>query len=364
MGTSTFSYKFSPLLILISLFISCSNDDSDTSKLDSTDISLDPNELSANVIIEGSSYLETDLPIPNENISFSLNENDDLAIPIEGFDITINSNTPIVGAYIQFSTNDDILANGYFDVNLQLNSFGKLNNLGVKKLSGLSNNQTNTLDVDFNEKIKTGSFCYRICVYDEEGNISAPQKVCTTIQLLGGDSVLANEWIFLKRETFAISDGITEPITHEVGGLVINFGGSSNCAEAGLRYEYMGEIIQNSGKLVLNSDGTYLYEDNSTTDVLDSPATRQQCTPIWLEKINRKFQNSGVWSYIEEDNRLILVSYRRFRLDGDEIAFDHITEPGDGDLFWDATIVLNGNTILIKNGDGVTEDSTWYNYTK
>ncbi|MEW4923530.1 hypothetical protein [Algibacter sp. 2305UL17-15] len=363
MRTLTFSHKFLSCLLLLTLFISCSKDDSDINKADPTAVNLDPNELSEKVIIAGSSYIETDLPTPNKQISFNLIDNDDLALPIEGFNITINSENPILGAYIQFSDNNDIKAKGYFDVNLQLNSFGKSNSPQVKKLKGL-NNQTNIFDVDFNDNIKTGVFCYYICVYDEAGNISAPQKVCTTIQLLGGDSVLTNEWIFKKRETFAISDGITEPFTYKVGDIAFSFGGSGDCTETGLRYEYKGENIQGDGKIIFNSDGTYLYEDNSTTDVLDYTATRQQCTPIWLEKINRKFQNSGVWSYIEGDNRLVLISYRRFRLDGDEIAFDQMREPGNGDLFWDATVVLNGNEILIKNGDGVTEDSLWYTYTK
>ncbi|MDG1729340.1 MAG: hypothetical protein P8K68_00960 [Algibacter sp.] len=350
-------YVLSALLSI--LFVSCSSDSGETNKETNSSF-LDPDEVSENVIIAGSNYINGKLPNPNEKISFELLEKDQFAIPLEGFDIPLETEEPIVGAYIQFEHNDGTPASGYFDINIKANLLGKPSNIK----NNINFNQQSSIDVDFNKNIPPAKFCYTICVYDEAQNISAPQRICIEVSPLGKNSVLANEWNFLKRETFAISDGITEPFTYEVGDVVINIGGSADCAEAGLRYEYSGEIVQGSGKLVLNSDGTYLYEDNSTTDVLDYIATKQQCNPVWLEKINRKFQNSGVWSYIEEDNRLILISYRRFRIDGDEIAFDQITEPGDGYLFWDATIVLNDNTILIKNGDGVTEDSAWYTYIK
>ncbi|WKX78051.1 hypothetical protein [Zobellia laminariae] len=120
--------------------------------------SLDANTVSTNVIIDGGTKNDGMPPTPNEAIAVDLSETSKSAFLGEGFNISLNSEAEIVGAYIQFKTSDGTHADGYYDVNINENdSSGKKVSKSKKKslFSNTFKTETDkTIDVNFNTEIE------------------------------------------------------------------------------------------------------------------------------------------------------------------------------------------------------------------
>lgn len=342
--------------LLSVLFTSCSSD-SEEDNIEANDNFLNPNEASENIIIAGSNYIKAKIPSPNEKVSFKLLETNQFAIPLEGFDIPIETELPIIGAYIQFEHNDGTPASGYFDVNIKANQFGKISNGNVEK--DINSNEQSTIDVDFNKNITPSKFCYSIYVYDAAKNISAPQRVCVEVGPLGGITELAKEWSFASRQEFYISD-MAGTKTFKNGDELIRHRFTFDC-DSGERITLEGVLIQDKNSLILNIDGTYSYENNDIDDEFDYETSKEQCKQI-SSKVVRTHKSSGVWSYQATTKRLVLIEYKRTLMKDKTITADFESEPGDGDIFRDVLVELKPKELKLFYGDGVSSDSVWWVY--
>ncbi|GAA3643581.1 hypothetical protein GCM10022397_30610 [Flavivirga jejuensis] len=339
------------------LSVSCSKDDNPETNMNPIGDLLDPNMVSENVIIVGSDYIKDKLPTPNGNISLELLKQNQFALPVEGFDISLETEEPIIGAYIQFEHNDGSLASGYFDVNIRENLLGKTSRSNTKNEVTL--NKKYTLDIDFNENISSAIFCYTISVYDAEQNISAPQRVCVEVGVLGGNAELAKTWSFASRQNFYISDmGGTE--TFKIGDTLIKYYSSFDC-DTGERITLSGVSIQDKNTLTLNIDGTYGYKNDRIDDKFDRSASSETCEQV-SGKVVKTHENRGVWSYQATTKRLVLIEHRRTLKEDGTVTSDSERESGDGDLFWDVLVELNTNELKLFDGDGVSRDSVWWTY--
>ena len=293
------------------VFVSCSSDDSelDISNDGAEQIAIEPGTVINNLIVEGGTKKAGSPTTPNEAISFNLDKDDTSALQTEGFDIKLNSNDNISGVYLQIKGNGGIVADGFYDIDLtQVGFKSKLETDKTKKSSfkrkklrtKSSIEEQISIDVDFTNTIEAGTFCYVVCVYDEQGNISAPQEVCVTVESWGGNDDLVGVWNFTKEET--IEDG--QIITINVG--------EDNCYNDVItcsnqnQLEYSDCYVTNSIKLTVNSNGTYIIEIEETDEDLDYTASIEACEII-KDSSDETYITKGNWAYDQEKREIILV---------------------------------------------------------
>ncbi len=310
---------------------------------------LEANTVADNVLIEGGSKMEGMPPTPNEAISLDISKAEKTAFLNEGFNIPVSSDGDIVGAYLQFKDNDGNLADNYYDINLSQNTSFKriLENRDSKKRSPrqVSKVDEANLDIDFNNRIEPGTFCYAICVYDGNGNISAPSDVCITVESWGGNNAITGKWDLVKQE---YKYGDTEGIT-VVGEEDCN-GGSYfiMCADE-TTYTYNNCYTADSWELIFNADGTYKYIEKGRFKGIDTFASSDACEPVYEEETNDIYKSDGNWAYSAGENRLVLVEYSWSEEEDGIVTGSETFAPGEAYLLYDGAIELEGNSLKISD---------------
>lgn len=365
----------SAVLAFLLVLSSCGTDDASLSneeineqaeQLESTP--LEANQVSNNVNIKGGTKEEGMPPTPNEAISLEVSNAGTTAFLGEGFEVSLNSDADILGVYIQFKAKDGSVADSYYDVNIDVNSSNKqgkpVRALKTKQhtLNSLSNKADDViLDVDFGSQILPGEFCYVLCVYDIQGNISAPQEVCATVESWGGYSEMAGTWRLVKEEE--TYDGETS----------ISYVGIENCetetyeCSNGIAYEASECYTPEYGTVIVNSDGTYTADFKGVDRVLAYEASAQNCEAVYEDQVYRH-QSEGNWAYVAEEGRLTIVEYMYSNEENGEV--ESVTlEPGDAELIIDGNIVISGDSFFITesedyNGDGIIDEVNKYYFEK
>lgn len=309
---------------------------------------LDIETVSDNVIIQGGTKIEGAPPTSNGAITLDLSDSGKTAFLDEGFDISLTSDSEITGAYIRFKSTDGSISDSYYDVNLEMNNTnegGKL--LGrrrykkeVLNTSTLRNYET-VLDVDFNANIEPGEFCYEVCVYDTNGNISNPKEVCLTVQNWGGKSDLIALW------------NLTEEGETYEGNLSTSMVGEPDCSqEASFACEQGGEYqakyicytIESVG-LEIKEDGTYKLDSKESGRQINDANSSASCEAIY-DDFRDDYISNGRWAFVSEGNRLVLIEYsysELYRGESESGTF----ESGDAEILLDGTIELEGNRLKI-----------------
>ena len=351
---------------LLCLIYSCSNDDGPNNEITTEEaeqlesVQLEAEEVSSNVVIPGASKVQGNPPTPNGAISLDVSRSTSTAFLGEGFDITLSSDGNLVGAYIQFRSNDGTAASEYFDVNIAANASGKSAiSTFLKhnhKLLSAKNDDTN-INVDFNLEIPPGQFCYEICVYDEAGNISQPEEVCVKVESWGGKDDMDGDWVMVREERT------------ENGQSVVFETGQEGCYE----YDFQcvnGQAIdavecytRTSGEVRINGDGSYRAEFQGNDRWLDE-SSYENCQASYVEETFEDI-SEGQWAFVSESNRLTIIEYYfRGTIDG-ELDEEYTLEAGDARLVLDGTIELDGDSFVItetrdEDGDGVEETSRYF----
>lgn len=330
------------------LLFSCSSDDSvQTDSGETTPLAIE--KVFENVIVEGATK-ETGAPnAPNEAISFTLSTENTRAVLVDGFNIEFNSNDNITGAYLQFKGNEGTVADGYYDIDIsQLNT--KVNSTKKsmaktrmpkfkKEISKKSSIEGDiVVDVDFTTTIEPGTFCYIICVYDANGNISAPQEVCVTVESWGGNDDLEGIWNYTKTEEFY--DGVTE--TMNVGDKDC-YDGTINCSNQE-QLSYTSCYSTDSFKFTINSNGTYEYEIYSTNDLIDYTASSEACQIIKANE-DEYYLSKGNWAYDQVKGEIVLVGLEYIE------NYEGVTESGTYDVgdadVYELKADVNGTSLIL-----------------
>lgn len=314
---------------------------------------LEANKVSDNVMIAGATKEDGMPPTPNEAISIDATNSSGTAFLNEGFEISLSSDADVVGAYLQFKSSDGTLADGYHDINISSNSSGKraigsTKNKGeVFKRSAKVDNIN--LDVDFNTQIEPGTFCYVVCVYDGEGNISAPSEVCVTVESWGGNSSLIGSWNLTKQED--TEEGVTEV---ELVGEEKCYTNTVYCDSQEI-LEYDDCYTTELGNIIFNADGSFTTEFNGSGTDINHQASGEQCEAVFNEDEEDSDLYKGFWAYSAGTSRLTLVAYENTYIISDDI--EKVTyDAGDGELLFDGVIELNGNSFVITEEDGFDEN--------
>ncbi|SHG76218.1 hypothetical protein [Flagellimonas flava] len=343
-------------LATLVLLASCSKDESSSPNTDNDQAiealeqtPLEIDVVSDNVVIAGGQKETGTPPTPNEAISLDVSKASKTALLGEGFEVPLSSDGVITGAYIQFKSNDGTVSDTYYDIDLAANSSNKATGKKGRFSSRTAKEDTEVeLDVDFNTNIEPGTFCYVICVYDAEGNISAPEEVCVTVESWGGNSAISGSWNIKKYED-----------TYD-GETTIEIIGEKNCDEYSTycildeSYKSVTECeTLDAAVLILNEDGSYVAESSGVDEFLDNAVFEETCDVTYKE-YDYSYRGEGNWAYVADTKRLTIVEYKYTETYKEETDTE-VLDAGEGELVFDGIIELDGNSMIINEDFGQGE---------
>lgn len=320
-------------------------------------------EVSDNVLISGGTKMEGMPPTPNGAISLDIANSGKTAFLDEGFEVSLETESAITGAYIQFKSSDGVVSDSYYDVNLEVNNLrddsesSRGRQVRRKILKSMRSKVDDlSLDVDFNSNIQTGEFCYAICVYDVSGNISAPQEVCVTVESWGGNADLVSDWNLIKEmESYDNTES-----TSIVGVPDCIPESSFDCNEGGTYQASYICYTTESLSLEFRQDGTYTFNAKESGSQIDDESSSESCEAIYDEFRDDLISN-GRWAYVAEGNRLVLVEYsfsENYRGEIESATY----EAGNGEVLLDGTITLDGSSLVITQD--LFDESEMYYFEK
>jgi len=325
---------------------------------------LEPNEVVSKLNIQGATIVNEAAPTPNGAIDFSLISTSTATIA-EGFDITFNTTENIEGAYLLISDVDGNLATSYFDIpesafnSLQPNSTNRFQSI----FDSPSNNKRNggeglTITINnFLESLSNGIFCYQLCVYDSNGNISVPQTQCVTIETLGGNDFLVDRWDLKRYEEsyngININIGLNEEYCYQ------EMGTCENGNSIALPYCY----TYNEFYMTLNTDGTYrLFIEESDTN-FDYSASLSSCSIVSEPDGLYQYDSEGIWAFNESNGKLLMAEYFSRSIENGEI-YEEFYGAGNAQLLFDTPIEIIGNTFVLNFNDPDDDYQAIYTFEK
>ncbi|WP_378172221.1 hypothetical protein [Aquimarina sp. SS2-1] len=336
------TFLFAASLLLAAA--SCSDDDSDGGIVavnpdPAEEIALNANDVSGGIIINNATLVAGDAPTPVGTLPFSMSQTTQSGFQKNGFDISFEAPINYAGAYIQVQSTDGTQADEYWNVT----GSGRSNVINSEKRKGLftsqiskSNDQEIQIDVDFEDTVTAGTFCYVICIYDTDGNISQPVEVCVEVEAWGGNPNLIGTWNYSKRTR----NGVTEDTigTEECDDTTVF---CTNETELLVENAYCDTLL--SLPITFNADGTYSYVETSNYTTLDYEATRETCTATFEAEEEELYSSRGNWAYDEEEGKLTLVEFE-YSETVDGVTFDGVEE--NGYLLFDGKATISGSLII------------------
>ena len=330
----------------------------ETDQIEST--TLDIAEVSDNVLINGGTKMDGMPPTPNGAISLDVSNVNKTAFLDEGFEISLDTEAAITGAYIQFKSADGIASDSYYDVNLEINNLRDENESSRgrqvrRKIIKSMRSKTDalSLDIDFNSNVRTGEFCYDICVYDANGNISAPQEICVTVEGWGGNTDLVSVWNLTKEmESYDNSEStciVGEPDCIPESSFDCNQGGTYQASYICYTTESLS--------LEFRQDGTYTFNAKESGSQINDESSSESCEAIYDEFRDDLISN-GRWAYIAEGKRLVMIEYSYSENYRGEIV-SATYEAGEAEVLLDGTITLDGSSLVITQ-DFFDESEMYY----
>ena len=340
-------------ILFISLTLSyCSSDSEDQENNEQPqtneeeNINLNADNVFDGMIIPGASAINEEPPTPTGNLDFSL-ESTSTALVDEGFDIQFNSTNPLAGAYLIITDVDGNNAASYFDIPDSVfgltsgtnDSFNRNNQNTRRKGDG-----NLSINVDFQNSLTAGNFCYSLCVYDNDGNISQPQIVCLTIQGLGGNNDLIDRWDLIRyQENYGstnIDAGINEEFCVE-NEIFCDNGGTLYADECSEWDEFYIEY---------NSDGTYNLYFRTLDQYIDYNASSTSCSVVTGPTTIQELTSTGIWAYNQGDRKLLMAEYSYSTNINGEVSEENYP-PGNANFLFDLPINIDGGRFTLTFTD-------------
>ncbi len=358
---------------LLTIVFSCS-DNPDTSQQIDSEINavekerLNPEVVSQGITIPGATLVEGAVPTPNGGIPFNMGYTSQSGFQTYGFDITFKAPSTFSGAYVQLLDNTGTPLSSYFDI--PAGAMGDLSGKREKrsktnlfgKNADLNPNDDTLIDVNFDASINAGTFCYVICLYDTQGNISDPVEVCVEIESWAGNAAMVAGWNYES----SVEDGeVFYPNIEYCDDYPV----ALNCDSGQiLEVNNINCYTTNKMTLVIKSDGTYEYESESTDKNYDHDQTIAQCNLTWQENERYTYISKGKWAYNEEKDILTLVEFEWTEGDPHGIL-DETLWTGtnlNGDLSFNGNAAIVSGKLRISETEaynGVTNNYEYY-FTK
>lgn len=288
------------------------------------------------VTVKNARKINGSLPKSNTELDFEI-ENSQSAFLKAGFEFEIKVPLNYAGSYIQFqSTDGSQKSSSYFNVPLgSFSSTKKLENKSSKfigqEIPNLNPNSTEKIKVvvrvNFKETVLPGKFCYAICIYDSEGNISFPETICVEVETWGGNNDILGNWELQKRET-TIGENVTVLNSNETKCL---FPPESNLlvCEDGVSLEYFERTCETSlgPQLEIKSDGTQSSISEFIAEIFDYETSKKECEELFQTDVS-KIESSGNWAYDEENKKIIFINFINTQTFNGEIFPNNLSEFG------------------------------------
>jgi len=328
------------------------SDDGDTGDNSDNGSSSESDALDANVVanglrVNGATLITDAPPQPNGGINFSFDDSTPSALIGQGFEQYLESDDTFNGVYLIVKDVNGNVADSYLDI--PSDSFGRNAQISNNAQSIFKNERATRmvnqglLNVGFDNSIPAGIFCYEVCVYDGNGNISQPQAVCITVESFGGNDALVGEWNMTNvTDTYdgqSTSVGLDEEACYDETVNCNN--GNSFTYEECTTYERL--------RLTLNADGTYILDERLLEDTIDYDASSESCSEVSANGFY-EYLSSGNWAYNETSQRLITVETNYIENENGEIFTDNFPT-GEGEVLFDWDINISGNTFTIFEED-------------
>ncbi|MGY6649131.1 hypothetical protein [Wenyingzhuangia sp. IMCC45574] len=348
-------------IFTIALFNSCGGGDGiGTNAQESKEIIVTSTEIS----IDRAQVVMGNPPVPNEQISMLDLPSKVSAVQNVGFSLEVKSPTDIDGAYVQIQGSDE-----YYDVNVysysssratRTSSFTEVLKNDIKfhreeikaRISKTPTTSTTSaeivqeaeLEFEFPNDLEPGTFCFDICIYDDQGNISAPQTVCVVVEAWGGNSSLVGNW---KMDKFLHDDGNVQVI------------GKEYCDAYSDCYTDCSTFYKLEFKI--KSDGTYqIYSESKYKDF-------NHCESGVVEyESNGKYKTIGNWAYDDINKNLVLVAtHGEDTREGEETIYTDFKEV-DGELSAGELQVesVSRSKLVFSEYDDWDESTTYYHFKK
>lgn len=326
---------------------------------DSEDKDISLTVLEQGLSIEGAEKLKEPVPTPNGQTSFEI-ENTQSAFLNAGFEFELQVPEDYAGSYIQIQSADGTqTSDSYFDVPA-IRSFKQVNERSRKgfKLTTVSQTQTppvsvdelsstEEIRVDFNNQVPAGKFCYVICVYDTDGNVSLPQTVCVEVEAWGGNNDIVGSWKYVKVEE-TVNGGTTNTTNVNEEDCNADAATFTLECESGETLSYTDQYCDTTISLVLNinADGSQSLSSEYDSDYFDYGASRTQCKEIFIKE-NYKYNSSGNWAYDEEENKMTLVEFDYTEtVDG---VVEESNEDDEADFGFEVEVVsVTSNNLVVQ----------------
>ncbi len=349
------------LCAVASLFlaaISCSDDDSTNPEggivnIDpdpTEEVALDANDVSAKIIIDDGTQISGNAPTPTGTLNFSMDQTIQSGFQKNGFDIRFDAPDNYEGAYIQLKSKDGALANEYWDVstfNKSLTTNAKKRKRRFNQKANKLNDQEVEIDVDFENTVSAGTFCYLICIYDTDGNISQPVEVCVEIEAWGGNPNLVGIWNYTKQITNNQTIELGEVNFCEGPGTITCDNDNTLVVQESEGWCYASTEI----KLTLNENGTFIFEDlffqKQEFNFAESSESCMVNNSIVEDNFGSEGLISGMWAFDEEENTLSLIAFKDQTTDLETNFVDSYDEESGFLFYLSGTVTLNGTELII-----------------
>ncbi len=333
-------------IMFVSVFLfSCSSDDDSPAVDDGANAEereIPVAELTSGITIPGAKMETGTPPSPSGALNFVTSTAQKEAFLNNGFNISFTSTGAVAGAYIQFQDVNGNAVPGYFDIPSTAFNNGDGNKTsGIKgKKKTLFTSKMNEegeleINVDFEETVSPGKFCYAICIYDAEGNISQIEEVCVEVESWGGNTTIVGEWIFDREEPTDPENNDTTTIQCENG---------STLTDIPYNMEEKDEWI-----FVLNEDGSYYETYDEKGKNLDIQQSQTSCTAVYTNEYMYNDKYSGNWAFNEEAGTLTVVDFKYENL----LNTEQNEEYTDGSLYFEgAKVEVIDGELVITGLDG------------
>lgn len=315
------------------------------------DVALDANLVTDNFVIQSATQVQGALPAANGSISVEISTDEQTAFLRNGFNIEFTPSSAIAGAYIQILDPEGNPSNSYFDIPSYGFGAGFTGQSGkeVKLFSPKNGDDENAINVDFGADMSPGTFCYTICFYDGEGNISAPVEVCVEVESWGGFPALAGDWKFTK---------YTSDLRDATAGqdVCVSSGQDLPCS-SGASFK-ADEVCQSTSiDLMIEEDGDFRLASELIYKTLDFEASFVSCSAKYADPEEWDSYFEGKWAYDEEEDRMTLVYFNGVSL-GIEL------DAAAGELGYEGVTTVSGNSLVInlEIENPLTEETTVHIY--
>ncbi len=354
------------------LFINCSSDDSNSSSpsdgsmlLDVAQNPIEESPINLQTLEKGitipDAIVKTGTITPTGDISFDIDAKKQSAFLDTGFSVELEVPDNYAGAFIQLKGDNGELSDTYFDIsNNQSFGFKNLNkqlstSLFTSKNTAAKSLEDDTnvieIDVEFENTIPPGRFCYLVCIYDDQGNISEPTEVCVEVEAWGGNSNLVGTWTY-DREEIVLTDGTK---TIRIGEKSDCFTNRTFCDNTQKEVEHCE--VTNSLVFTLSANGTQTIEENTDEDqfIFDEEDINN-CAET--AAINILSTHKGNWAYNEEEKKLTLVIFEFSGSEDGEPITDEFEIADNIGIGFDVEVFkLTSNELVFKVEDIETIDN-------